>query len=108
MSGERDVAENLETLRSMFPDHTEEQLSRALDVTGSVAAAIQRLLDGPVEIDEDQARNDISTDISTVHAQASPRSLPGRSSHTSSSRCLEMTSAAGALKLPNQVTPRSV
>ena len=56
MSGEREVAEDIQTLRSMFPDETEEQLSRALDVTGSVAAAIQRLLDGPVEIDQDQVR----------------------------------------------------
>ena len=56
MSGEREVAEDIQTLRSMFPDETEEQLSRALDVAGSVAAAIQRLLDGPVEIDQDQAR----------------------------------------------------
>jgi hypothetical protein len=48
--------ENLEILRSMFPDHAEEQLSRALDITGSVETAIQRLLDGPVEVDQDQAR----------------------------------------------------
>ena len=56
MSSSSGAAENLETLRSMFPDHAEEQLSRALDITGSVEAAIQRLLDGPVEVDQDQAR----------------------------------------------------
>ena len=56
MSSSSGAAENLETLRSMFPDHAEEQLTRALDITGSVEAAIQRLLDGPVEVDQDQAR----------------------------------------------------
>ena len=86
------VAENLETLRSMFPDHAEEQLWRALDITGSVEAAIQRLLDGPVEVDQDQAR----TCEPAAHANASPRGAPGRSSPTRCSRCLQTTSAVGA------------
>ena len=49
MSGERDVAENLETLRSMFPDHTEEQLSRALDVARSTDSGV----DIPAEVQDD-------------------------------------------------------
>ena len=41
------TAENVETLKAMFPDHDADQLSSALVATGSVEAAIQQLLEGP-------------------------------------------------------------